>query len=151
MHTETRTPHALRLAIFFLRLAVGLNFFYFGWSALFNRNLAMELSSRSLGWLSHWLNSPAPLASIPANVFAWIFLAAGLMIVAGLFTRLASFVAIVVIVASLLSAIDIANFSLTQLVNDEVVTLFALLVIIFGKAGTYFGLDKFLRWRKRKE
>jgi uncharacterized membrane protein YphA (DoxX/SURF4 family) len=142
--------HSLRLSLFLLRLAVGLSFFYLGWAALFNRPLAATLGTRSLSGLSSWLAMPSPIASIPSSAFAWLFFVIGILIIIGLFTRLASFIAIVIVLASLLPAINFTAFNPTQLVNDEVIILFSLFVLIFGKAGHYLGVDGGLQRRKAK-
>lgn len=49
----SKLPHHLRLVIFFLRVALGLDFFYLGWSALFNASLVPELKQQSLSQLYH--------------------------------------------------------------------------------------------------
>ncbi len=142
--------HSLRLTILLLRIALGLSFFYLGWIALFNHSLAQSLGTRSLSGLSAWLTKPSPIASIPSSIFAWALLVVGVLIIIGLFTRIASFVAIVILLASLLPGINFTAFNPVQLVNDEVVALFALLVLIFGKAGHYLGVDGGLQRRRAK-
>lgn len=147
--------HSLRLSLLLLRLAIGLSFFYLGWASLFAPSLASSLGTRSLPGLSSWLSgsgsaSPSPIAAIPSAVFAWALLAVGVLIIIGLFTRLASFIGIVIILANLLPAINFTAFNPVQLVNDEVVILFALFVLIFGKAGHYLGVDGGLQRRRAK-
>jgi uncharacterized membrane protein YphA (DoxX/SURF4 family) len=143
--------HSLRLSILLLRLALGLSFFYLGWTVLFDRALAGSLGSRSLPGLSGWLAAaPSPIASIPSSVFAWVMLVVGVLIVVGFLTRIASFAAIAIVLASLLPSINFTAFNPTQLVNDEVIVLFALLVLIFGKAGHYLGVDGGLQRRRAK-
>jgi uncharacterized membrane protein YphA (DoxX/SURF4 family) len=149
MSIETRIPHSLRLPIFFLRLALGLNFFYVGWSVLFNQGLTEMLRGRSFGWLYAWLAHPTPVASIPSALFSWILLILGLMLIIGLFTRLASVLILVIVFASLISAITFTKFDPTQFVNDGIIVLIGLFIILFGKAGTYLGIDKFLHWSRR--
>ena len=142
-------PHSLRLTIFFLRLTVGLSFFYLGWSALFNHALELALRERSIGGLYAWLSAPMPIASIPSAAFAWIFLVVGIFITIGLWTRIASIIAIVLVLASWLPTVSFASFSPAQFINDEVVMLLALVILVFGKAGHYFGLDTFTRFSMR--
>ena|SRR5581483_4686340 len=149
MSIETRIPHSLRLPIFFLRVALGVNFFYVGWTSLFNHGLVDTLRARSLGWLYSWLAAPTPFAGVPSSVFAWILLIVGIVLIIGLFTRLASLIAIALIILSLLTAINFSAFNPTQLVNDEIIALFGLFVLIFSKAGTYLSIDKFIKWSRR--
>jgi uncharacterized membrane protein YphA (DoxX/SURF4 family) len=153
MAHETRIPHSLRLAIFFLRLVLGVNFFYLGWTTLFNRSLAASLHGQTLSNLYAWLARATPIASIPSAVFAWIFLIIGACVILGLFTRLASIVAIALILASWLPTISFSSFNPAQLVNGELIALFSFFILIFGKAGNYFGLDNMLHisMRKKKE
>ncbi|HVO28420.1 MAG TPA: DoxX family membrane protein [Candidatus Paceibacterota bacterium] len=141
--------HSLRLSLLFLRIALGLSFCYLGWAALFDRTLGAALRAVSLGGLSAWLAQPAPFAAVPSAAFAWILLVAGACLVIGLFTRIASIVAMALILASVLPGINIASFNPAQLVNEEVVAFFALLVLVFGKAGQYAGLDAFLHFGTR--
>jgi uncharacterized membrane protein YphA (DoxX/SURF4 family) len=135
-----------------MRLALGLSFFYLGWSAVFDHTLGITLRTNSLPSLYAWLSSSAaPFAGVPATGFAWAFLVLGACITLGLFTRFASLLMVVLILAALLPAINFAHFSPGQFVNDEVIALFALMVLIFSKAGTYFGADKLVRRARRKK
>jgi uncharacterized membrane protein YphA (DoxX/SURF4 family) len=149
------SSHSLRLSIFFLRIALGLNFVYLGWTALFDHPLGTDLRSHAMnplyGWLAATPATGASFAWLP-QVAAWAFLVVGILLILGLFTRLASLVAIVLILISYLPTISFASFNVAQLVNDELILFFCLLVLIFGRAGHYLGVDKFLRWsKKRKE
>lgn len=144
-------PHSLRLSMLFLRLALGLNFLYLGWTTLFDRSLGFGLRGQSFGSLYFWLNAANSISWLP-TVAAWVFLIAGICLILGLFTRLTSLIAIAFVLAGYLPTISFAHFNFSQLVNEELIIVFCLLVLIFGRAGTYFGIDKFLRWsRKHKE
>lgn len=157
---DGRLPHSLRIAIFFLRIAIGLNLFYLGWSELFDRALAIDLRVRSIGGLYNWFGGAGaagggaatgvPFAGVPATVFAWIFLIVGIFIIIGLFTRLSSIIAAVLVVLSWLPGVTFAGWHPAQFVNDELVIFFALVVLVLAHAGTYIGIDKFIRWRKRR-
>jgi uncharacterized membrane protein YphA (DoxX/SURF4 family) len=145
---ESRIPHSLRLVIFFLRVALGLNFVYLGWTALFDHPLEIDLRDHAMNSLYGWLSAPNSIAWLP-QAAAWAFLVIGICLVVGLFTRIASLIAIALVLASYLPTISFASFNVAQLVNDELIILFCLLVLIFGKAGHYLGVDKFLRWSRR--
>ena len=146
---ETRIPHSLRLAAFFLRVALGLDFFYLGWSSLFNHPLAVKLGVRSAGGMYLWLASPAPFAGVPTEVFAWIFLIVGVLLAIGLFTRLAAIVAGVLVVVSWLPGVSFAAWNPVPFVNDDIVIFFSLIIIILTRAGTYIGIDKFVHWSRK--
>ena len=148
---ETRLPHSLRLSIFFLRLAIGLNFFYLGWSELFSDSLSKTLRSTSLPGLYGWLASANPVAAVPSSIFAWIFLIIGVLIILGLFTRLSSIVAAILILVSWLPGVNFSVWHPGQVVNDELVLFFALIVLVIARAGNYLGLDKFIKWSRRHE
>jgi len=148
------SSHSLRLSIFFLRIALGLNFVYLGWTALFDHPLGTDLRGHAMNPLYGWLAAPATSASFAwlPQVAAWAFLVVGILLILGLFTRIASLIAIVLVLASYLPTISFASFNVAQLVNDELILFFCLLILIFGSAGHYLGVDKFLRWsKKRKE
>src|SRR5262249_536733 len=105
----------------------------------------------ALNSLYGWLASSNPIAWLP-QAAAWAFLVVGILLIIGLFTRISSFVAIVLVLASYLPTVNFSSFAFSQLVNDELIILFCLLVLIFGRGGTYLGIEKFLKWsRKHKE
>lgn len=139
---DARLPHSLRLSIFVLRLALGLNFFYVGWSAVFNPPLGRELGSRSLSDLYAWTGTA--FAGTPLHsVFGWAFLSIGALLIVGLFTRLASIIGIAVTLASYAPGITIFPFDIAQFANDAVLATAAFLVLIFANAGSYIGFDSF--------
>lgn len=145
----SRLPHSLRLVIFFLRLALGLNFFYLGWSTLFNQPLGRELGSRSLGDLYAWVGPS--LGTTPLHTsFAWAFLAIGALLFVGLITRFSSFIAIILTLMSYAPSVTISPINFAQFANDAVLVTAALLVLIFGDAGGYLGLDRFVHFRLKK-
>ena len=139
----SKLPHSLRLIIFLLRLALGLNFFYLGFSALFNASLGRELKERSLSSLYGWLNDSASANSFH-TVFAWIFLVIGACLIVGLVTRFMSVAGIVLTLMSFLPSISYATLTASQFINDEVLIVICLLIVIFSGAGTYLGIDKFI-------
>jgi len=143
-------PHSLRLSIFFLRIALGLNFMYLGWTALFDQPLGISLRGHAMSSLYSWLAATNTVVWLP-QAAAWAFLVVGICLILGLFTRLASLIAIALVLASYVPTISFSAFNLSQLINDELIVFFCLLVLIFGKAGHYLGVDKFLRWSKRRK
>lgn len=142
----------MRLVIFFLRIAVGLNLFYLGFSTLFNPTLGKELGRKSLGDLYSWLSSPANIDWIH-RAAPWAFIVIGICLAIGLATRLVSLLGILLVAMSLLPTLNSTRISALQIVNNEgVILILSLLVIFFGKAGLYFGLDRFFHfslWSKK--
>ena len=144
----TRIPHSLRLAAFFLRLAVGVSFFYLGFSTLFNTALAEKLRPESMSGLYDWLASPSGSAWLhPAA--QWAFLIIGISLILGFATRLASLIGIALTALAYLPGINFASLSVSQIVNDEAIILFCLIIISLSRAGTYLGLDRFMHFSLR--
>ncbi len=137
-----KLPHRLRIAILLLRAALGLDFFYLGWTTLFNPALAKDLSARSLGDVYAWL------AGNPWNglgpLLAWVFVIAGICIAIGLLMRTAAAVAIVLTAISYWPHIPDSTLGFATLTNSEVLAVIALAVLIFANAGRYVGIDTFL-------
>ena len=140
---SSKLPHTVRLVIFFLRLALGLNFFYLGWSMLFDHSLIRELSSRSLGDLYIWLGSPMSISWLQ-NFSAWAFLAIGVCLAIGLMTRFASALAIALTFASYFPSVSLSSFAPTELINDGIIVLICLALLIVANAGEYLGIDSFI-------
>jgi thiosulfate dehydrogenase [quinone] large subunit len=144
-----KLPHSLRVIILLLRLALGLNFFYLGFSALFNPALGKTVSARSFGNLYAWLATPAAIAGQSTwiqPVAQWAFLIIGICLMLGLLTRLASIAGIVLALFSYLPTLSFSAFNVAQFINDEVIVVICLLIIIFSNAGNYLGLDTFIHF-----
>ncbi len=139
----SRLPHSVRLAVFLLRIAMGLNFFYLGWSALFNQPLWRELGSRSLGDLYAWVGA-AFVGSPLHTAFGWAFLAIGACLLLGLATRLASVAGIAIALMSYAPSVTLSPLNFAEFANDAVLVAAAFLVLLFADAGGYLGLDQFI-------
>lgn len=143
MTSGLRTSHSLRFIIFLLRLTLGLNFFYLGFSTLFNAPLGRQLRERSLSGFYYWLSTPANVGSLQL-FFEWAFLVIGACLLLGLLTRSASVAGIVLTLISYLPNFNYATLNVSQFINDAVLIIICLLILVFANAGTYFGLDKFI-------
>ncbi len=144
---KSKISHSLRLVIFFLRLTLGLNFFYLGFSTIFNVPLGRELGARSFASLYQWLSSGAPTAIPVSHVqlyFQWAFLIIGACLVIGLFTRLASIIGIGLTLAGYLPTVNFSAVSASQFINDEILIIVCLLVLVAANAGSYLGIDSFM-------
>ena len=148
-----KLPHSLRVIILFLRVALGLNFFYLGMSALFNPALGKTVRAHSFGDLYTWLatNSTAGMGSWVQPVAQWAFLIIGICLVLGLLTRLASIAGIILALLSYLPTVSFAAFNVSQFISDEVIVVICLLIIIFSNAGAYLGLDNFIHFHSPKK
>jgi thiosulfate dehydrogenase [quinone] large subunit len=149
-----KIPHSLRVIILFLRVALGLNFFYLGFSVLFNPILGRTVSTRSFGNLYAWLATPVTIAGQNGwiqPVAQWAFLIIGICLMLGLLTRMASIAGIVLALLSYLPTLSFAAFNVTQFINDEVIIVICLLIIIFSNAGNYLGLDTFIHFHAPKK
>ena len=144
-----KLPHSLRVIIFLLRVALGLNFFYLGFSALFNPTLGRTVSAQSFGNLYSWLATPAAVAGLGnwvQPVAQWAFLIIGICLILGLLTRLASIAGIILALLSYLPTVSFAAFNVAQFINDEVIVVICLLIIIFSNAGDVSRLDTFIHF-----
>lgn len=151
----SKLPHHLRLVLFLLRVALGLDFFYLGWSALFNASLISQLKQQSLSQLYHWVSVPPNIIGTAAIVWlhpfaAWAFLIIGVCLVFGFLTNVAAIAGIALTIIGYFPAISLANITILQFINDGVIVVLALLAIIFARAGKYLGIDGALHWRKSK-
>jgi hypothetical protein len=152
------SSHSLRLSIFFLRIALGLNFVYLGWTASLrpsarHRPARSTRSVRSITWLSALGNERLDSSWLP-QVAAWAFLVVGILP----HPR--------PLHPPRLAHRDRArprelppHHQLRRVqrrpssINDELIALFCLLDPHLRAApGNIIGVDKFLRWsKKRKE
>jgi thiosulfate dehydrogenase [quinone] large subunit len=139
-----KLPHSLRVIIFLLRIALGLNFFYLGFSVLFNPALGTEIRARSFGNLYAWLAAGPAQAGWAQPYAQWAFLIIGACLMLGLFTRLTSIAGIILTLFSYLPTVSYASLSVSQFINDEVIVVICLLIIIFSNAGAYLGFDNFI-------
>ena len=152
---HTKIPHTLRLIILLLRVSLGLSFFYLGFTSLFNPQLGLVLQGRSVPGLYNWLGSLSAAAAMTwLHPFAqWAFMIIGALLVLGFLTRVSSFIAIMLLLASYLPGLNI-NYSLSsvaQFINDELIIIVCLLLLIAAKAGQYVGLDAFFHFSVRKK
>lgn len=138
-----RIPHSLRIVIFFLRITLGLSFFYLGFTELFDPALGRQLDARSLHALYAWMTTTPSLTWLHA-VSPWAFMIIGACLVLGLATRLAAILGIILTLLSYLPSISYTTITVEQFINDEVIFVVCLLVLIFANAGAYIGLDKFI-------
>lgn len=149
---KTSASHTLRVLILFLRLALGLNFFYLGFGVLFDPAMGRDVRAHSFGDLYSWL-ATRPLPGDWVHPFAqWAFLIIGICLMIGLLTRLSSIVGIVLVLFSFLPSVSFTALSISQFISDEVIVVICLLIIIASGAGSYLGLDSFIHFRSpRKE
>jgi uncharacterized membrane protein YphA (DoxX/SURF4 family) len=138
-----KLPHSLRLVIFLLRLVLGLNFFYLGFTNLFSHPLEQTFGQRSLTDLYAWI-AASTNAGYLGTLFAWMFLIIGVCLLIGLLTRLMSTIGFILILASYFPGITSSALTASQFVSDGVIVAICLLVLIFSNAGAYLGVDKFI-------
>jgi len=141
MANGSKLPHSLRIVILLLRLALGLDFFYLGFSSLFLPSAESSLGARSLGDLYAWLHG----SSTSLQTFcAWAFLVIGAGLVLGLLMRFMAIAGIALTLFGYWPSIATGAISPAAFVSDAVLVVVCLLVLIFANAGSYLGLDTFL-------
>ncbi|HUC01902.1 MAG TPA: DoxX family protein [Candidatus Paceibacterota bacterium] len=139
-----KLSHSLRVIIFLLRLALGIDLFYLGFGTLFSPTLGMAIRAQSFGNIYSWLAAPAAQGGWIQPVAQWAFLIIGICLIVGLLTRIASVAGIVLVLLSYLPTVSFSAFSAAQFINDEVIVVICLLILIFANAGKYLGLDSFI-------
>lgn len=145
-----KIPHSLRIIIFLLRLALGLDLFSLGFSTLFNPKFGTAIRAQSFGNIYSWLAAPALQGGWIQPVAQWAFLVIGICLFIGLLTRIASVAGIVLVLLSYLPTISFSAFTASQFINDEVIVVICLLIIVFANAGAYLGLDSFIHIGRSK-
>ena len=145
-----KLPHSLRVVILLLRVALGLNFFYLGFSILFNPSLGKEIRAHSFGDLYSWLAASNQTAWLQP-VAQWAFLIIGACLVIGLLTRVASIAGIALVFLSYLPTISYSAINLSQFISDELLVIICLLILIVSGAGNYVGLDNFIHFHSPKK
>jgi uncharacterized membrane protein YphA (DoxX/SURF4 family) len=141
-----KLPHSLRIIIFLLRLALGLNFLYLGLSTVFWSDVREQLGGRSFGDLYAWLAGVSNASSLQ-TIFAWAFLLIGACLIIGLIVRLASIAGIALVITSIVPNLSYQHLGIGQFVNDGVIAIVCLLLLFVANAGTYLGADQFFHVR----
>lgn len=142
-HNSSRIPHSLRTVIFLLRLAIGLDFFYFGFAVLFDPALGRDVGGRSFSDFYYWLSSGQAAGWI--HPFAqWAFLVIGACLILGIAVRFASVIGAAIVLLSFLPGVNYASLDLAQFVNGEVILILVLVILFLANAGRYLGFDSFI-------
>ena len=143
-----------------LRIIIGWHFLYEGlikivdpdWSA----RTFLEGSRWVFGDLFRWMASGDTGLWIIDTLNAWGLTLIGLALILGIFTRLASWAGILILLSYYLAYPPFGVYSYGALsegnyliVNKNLVELASLLVLAFTRSGEYFGLDHLIRKKKR--
>lgn len=143
-HNAPHSSHSLRLVTFLLRVALGAHLFYLGLGTIIDSSLFTELhKNKGTNALYYWLSAPENIGSVTLFL-KWAFLIIGVALVAGLFTRLMSSLAIAILGLVYFANIHLATLTVPQVINERLIIILCLFIIIFSKAGKYLGLDKFI-------
>jgi uncharacterized membrane protein YphA (DoxX/SURF4 family) len=147
---DSKLPHTLRLVVFFLRLALGLDFVNLGLTAIFDPGMRHALNGRSLGDLSAWL-ATVPKTGALQTILAWVFLIVGICLILGFLTRLASIAGVVALaVPSLAPAMTLVGIAPVRFIGDNIIVILCLCIVMIARAGEYFGVDRFIHLRARR-
>ncbi len=140
-----------KVVLFVARLSMGWFFLYAGISKLLNpdfTSVGYIMQTNYLVDLYSWFASPGILPVIDfLNV--WGQIALGVALIIGLWTRFSSVVGIFLMV---MYYIPVLNFPLAgahgYIVDDHVLYMATFLVLYAFRAGTYWGLDGYLKKRR---
>lgn len=150
MKLETKIPHSLRLAIFFLRVILGLNLFALGFSRVFKSSIASGFIGVDSFSNLRYLMASSLSASTASAFVSWSLIIIGACLTIGLMTRFMSLFGMVLTVLSYLTGFNLIKLTMSQLINDQVVAFICLFIFILTRAGEYVGLDKFVHLSFRK-
>ena len=142
-----------------LRIVIGWHFLYEGLIKLFNPDWTarsfLEGSRWILGDMFRWMASGDTVMQIVDFANSWGLTLAGLALILGLFTRLASWAGITMLAMYYLAyppfgvygygALSEGNY---LLVNKNLIELVCLMVLAFTRSGEFFGLDLLIRKKK---
>jgi uncharacterized membrane protein YphA (DoxX/SURF4 family) len=161
MITTTFNNRLVPVFLAILRIMIGWQFLYEGLIKVLNPAWSarqyLESSRWIFGDLFRWLAS--------SDTSMWIINAAngygltliGLALILGLFTRLASWSGVAMLLMYYLAYPPFGSFSYGapaegsyMIVNKNLIELFALVVLAMTQSGLYFGLDKLIHRKKTK-
>ena len=141
----------LKISVLLLRLALGVLYFYAGlvkvldpkWSAA-----GYLKSAQTWHGFYAWLAAPANIGWVNF-INEWALTLLGLALLLGLGVRLAAPLGALLM---LLFYVPILHFPYVgtnfYLVDEHVVFILCLSILYFTRAGEYFGLDKYIRFRR---
>lgn len=144
-----------------LRILIGWHFLYEGLIKLFNPSWSargfIEGSRWIFGDLFRAMISGDTGMWIVDNANAWGLTLIGLALMLGIFTKLASWAGITMLMMYYLAYPPFGDFAYGAasegnylIVNKNLIEIGALLVLIFTKAGRFYGLEQLIQLRKNK-
>ncbi len=142
--------NALRNTILTLRVATGWLFLYAGLSKILNPQWSAAgylKSAQTLPGLYAWLASAQNIGWVNF-LNEWGLTLIGLALILGIFTRYAAWAGMAMMALYYLPVLHFPYVGANSyLVDEHVFYVLSLLIIIFGRAGNHWGLDKFLSRR----
>ncbi len=143
--------NVLRNTILVLRVAIGWLFLYAGLTKVLNPQWTAAgylKGAKTLPGLYAWLAAPQNIGWVNF-LNEWGLTLIGLALILGVLTRYAAWAGIAMMA---LYYLPILNFPYvgdhSYLVDEHVLYSLSLLIIIFSRAGHYWGLDKFINFRR---
>lgn len=155
---ETRARHFSRspmIAITLLRVAIGWHFLYEGVSKLTSASWSsagyLRQSRGPFAGIFKWMASDANVLINIDSVTMWGLTIVGVLLMLGLFTRLASLAAIGFLAMFYIASPPLVGYMSSipsegsyLIVNKNLVELLALVVILLTRTGRFAGLDRLL-------
>lgn len=139
----------MKMVIFLLRLSLGWLFLYAGLTKISNpewTSVGYLKSAKTFADLYAWFAAPANIGWVNF-LNQWGLTLIGISLILGLAVRWSSLAGIVLMA---LYYFPILQFPYVgehfYIVDEHVIYSLGLLVLYFGKAGEYFGLDRFARF-----
>ena len=159
MIREISNSKVAQVSLALLRILIGWHFLYEGLIKLFDPNWSarpfLEGSRWIFGDLFRWMSSGDTGLQIVDFLNAWGLTFVGLALILGIFTRLASWGGITMLLMYYLAYPPFGGYNYGAVnegsylvVNKNLIELVCLLVVAFTRSGQYFGIEQLLKKKK---
>lgn len=143
--------NALRNTMLVLRVAMGWLFLYAGLAKILNPQWTAAgylKGAKTLTGLYGWFSAPQNIGWVNF-LNEWGLALIGLALIFGALTRYAAWAGIAMMALYYLPVLNFPYVGANSyLVDEHVIYILVLLILAFGRAGNYWGLDKFFRFRR---
>lgn len=141
-----RPDNCIGVSVFLLRVSLGCLFFYAGLSKILDPEWTAAgflTASKTFPSFYGWFASATNIVWVDF-LNQWGLFLVGLALIFGLFTRIASFSAIFLMLLYYFPGLDFPYVDHGYLIDDHIIYIFSLLLLISLRGGQYYGLDKCL-------
>ncbi len=141
----------MKLSILLLRLGLGWLFLYAGISKILDpawTSAGYLKGTKTFTGLYAWFATPANIGWVDF-LNEWGLTLIGISLILGIAVRWSSLAGIALMALYYFPVLEFPYVSdHSYIVDEHIIYILAFLVLYFGKAGGYWGLDKFVRFKK---